>query len=228
MKRDARPLDLDGLLQIAAVVLVLEALWRFFGQFPGYVVTEGLRGVAVCRALQGTAAFLMASRLYGRSLSDIGLPAAGWKRDLGAGCAVAAVLGGLALAARQALLAVRGTDLFDLLGLRGRAIGGPAFPVWEAALILGAVGPAVEDFLFWGIALPAFRARWGPGGAAGVVCAFVALHWEGHWLSLVPPAAGGTLFTLLVSWRGSILASLPLHGGANLLILLVNRRVIFA
>lgn len=227
MKRDARPLDLDGLLQIAAVVLILEALWRFFGQFPGYVVTEGLRGIAVCRVLQGGAAFLMARRLYGRRLSEIGLPTATWKRDLGAGCAVAAVLAGLALAARQALLAVRGIDLFDLLGLRGGPIGGAAFPLWEAALILGAVGPAVEDFLFWGLALPALRARWGLRGAVAVLAAFTALHWEGGWLSLVPPAVGGGLFAFLVSWRGSILASLPLHGTANLLILLVNRRALF-
>lgn len=224
----ARPLGTDEFLQILALVLVIEALWRFFGQFPGYWITEGIRGVAACRVCQAAAAVLVATRTYGRAIDDLGVPRSSWRRDLGTGLVVAAVLAGLAVGARQAFLAWRGADLFDLLGLRVGVLGGANVPTWQAALILGGIGPAVEDLLFWGIAMPVLRAAWGPRAAFPVVlAAFVALHWEGHWRTILPPAAGGILFAGLVAWRGSVLASIPLHGAANLLIVLVNRRILF-
>ncbi len=219
---------MDEFLQILALVLVIEALWRFFGQFPGYWITEGIRGVAACRACQAAAALLVSIRVYGRTIDDLGVPRATWRRDLATGVLVAASLAGLAVGARQAVLAWRGADLIDVLGLRVGVLGGANVPTWQAAVILGGIGPAVEDLLFWGIMLPSLRAAWGPRAAFPVVvAAFVALHWEGHWRSLLPPAAGGVLFAFLVSWRGSVLASIPLHGAANLLILLVNRRILF-
>lgn len=216
----------DEALRILAAVLAVEAFWAFLGQFPGYGLTAGLWGTAACRTVQAVVVVGMARRAFGRRLAAVGLPYATWRRDAAIGCAAALLLGGAALAARQLWLWRVGTDLVDLVGLRARPIGGPTTAAWEAALVVGVIGPAAEDLFFWGVLFGALRRRLPAAGAAlAVVLPYAALHWRGGWLSVLPPVVGGTLFAVLYAWRGSILATLPLHAAANLAMVLISRGV---
>ncbi len=220
-------MSLDEFLQIAAAVLVLETFWIFMARFPWYVITAGIWGTGLCRLAQVAAILLMAFRMYGRAPAAVGLSIARWRGDLTAGLAAVLLLGGAAIGAREAVLQMKGIDLFTALGLRVRPFGGP-ISLWVVALVMGVVGPVAEDLFFWGICFPVARRRWNAVAASAVVVLpYALLHWQGGWQSLLPPAVGGTLFVALFAWRGSILATVPLHGAANLLMLLINRQVLF-
>jgi membrane protease YdiL (CAAX protease family) len=176
--------------------------------------------VGLLRALTGPPAVALALRLAKTGLRDVGLTAAGWRRDALAGAAVA-----VPFTLLQFLVVIPATGGAGRSDVAANAtqIGGSLAGV-AGFVVLAWTGAFSEELFFRGHVVTLLRRLLGDSSAAlaGTVVLTSVIFGAGHgyqgWAGVVDTGLyGGLVLTLVYLWRGRLTACIVAHALWNTL-----------